>query len=246
MKKVFKNKSYHKPKLMSKIISFTVILIGVITFFLVKNFSKNTNQVLIDTASSEINKVLYNFLNTKINHEILNKESLDNILDIYQNSEGEILTVNFNLDKAYLVLDEVSLVLTDSLKDIEGGSIAVGFQDQELSHTTNSLILNIPVGNSLKSMYFFNIGPKVPVKINFVGTVLTNLETKITNYGLNNALVEVFVYMEFHQQIITPFESKDISFKYDAVIASKMIQGKVPAFYGGSIERLSSVYEKNI
>jgi len=36
-----------------------------------------------------------------------------------------------------------------------------------------------------------NLGPKIPVKFDLVGEVIINIETKITNYGINNAMMEI-------------------------------------------------------
>lgn len=247
MKYMFKTKRKWTFKIkISQVIALTFILIGIITFFFLHTFSKKTNDTLINIASGEINKVTYKIITDKINNKILNKETLKNILNIHKNKNDEILYVDFNLDQAYKVLDSVSNIITNSFEGLENGDIDVTFKDEDLTHKVNGLVLNIPVGSSLNSMIFFNMGPKIPVKINFIGTVLTNLETKVTNYGLNNALVEVFVYIEFHNQVITPFEVKDMSFKYDAIIASEMIQGTVPNFYNGVLENQSNIYQKEL
>ena len=165
---------------------------------------------------------------------------------IEKNNQDEILYVDFDLEQAYLVLDQVSNILTNSFDELNSGNVSVAYLDEELSHELGSMVLSIPVGNSFQNMYFYNFGPKVPVRINFVGSVLTNLKTKVTDYGLNNALVELFVYIEFKTQIMSPFDIEEVTLKYDAVIASMMIEGEVPNFYGGTIERESSIYTKEI
>jgi len=245
MKYVFKSKNKYKGKIFNKIIFMTIILVIIFTFFLLYNFNKNINDNLIQISSLEIEKKVYSFITKEINNDILNKETLKNILVITKNNNDEILYVDFDLDKAYKVLDNVSNILNNSFEKMENGEIEVSYFDDSVKNI-NGLFLAIPVGNVFDSLYFYNLGPKVPVKVNFVGTVLSNLETKVTNYGLNNALVEVFVYIEFHNQIIAPFKTKDITFKYDAVIASMMIEGEVPSFYNGTIEKSSNVYSKSI
>lgn len=246
MKYVFKSKCKNNNKIFSVIIFMTIILVISFTFFLLINFNKKINHNIMQISSSEINKKVYSFLTKEINNEILNKNTISDILIINKNSNGEILYVDFNLDKAYKVLDTVSDILNNSFEQIENGKIDISYFDDKMSHNSNSLVLSIPIGSALNSSYFYNLGPKIPVKVNFVGTVLTNLETKITDYGLNNALVEVFVYMEFHNQILAPFKSDDITLKYDAVIASMMIEGQVPTVYNGSINKSSNVYSKEI
>lgn len=244
--KLKKKCNFNDKKVLSKLLFLTIFLIIGFTFFLLTKFSLQISNNIINISEAEINKISYSFITNKINHDLLNKETLNNILIITKNDKEEILYVDFNFDVAYQVLDNISNTLTSSFKKLETGEVGIAYYDKNASHKTNGIILNIPIGSVMKNNYFYNLGPKIPVKVNFVGTVLTNLETKITNYGLNNALVEVFVFIEFHNQIMAPFNTKDMTFKYDAVIASMMIEGKVPSFYNGSISKTSEVFRENI
>lgn len=246
MKYVFKSKCKYNFKILGKIMFLTLILIILFTFFLLTKFNKNVSDNLLEISSLELNRVMYSLITDRINNKVLNTDTLNDILIINKNKNDEILYVDFDLDKAYKVLDNVSNILTSSFKKIENGEVSVGYLDESLSHDVNGMILNVPIGSTLNSIYFYNLGPKIPVRINFIGNVLTNLQTKVTNYGLNNALVEVFVYIEFNCNILAPFKTKDINLKYDAVIASMMIEGEVPNFYSGAIERTSSIYRKSI
>ncbi len=245
MKHIFKSKNKYQKKILSKILFFTIILIIIFTLFLLINFNKKTNKNISNISKTELNNLIYKFLTERINNDILNKESLKNILIINKNKNDEILYVDFNLDNAYKLLDKISQILTNSLKETKNGNIDINYYNQELSTKTNSLILNIPIGNLFNSLYFYNIGPKIPVKINFVGSLLTNLETKITNYGLNNALVEVYVYITINCEIISPFKIEPLNLKYNSIIASLMIEGEVPSFYNGNIEKNSAIYSKS-
>lgn len=246
MKAKFKTKCQYKNKNHGRIIFITITFIGIFTFFLLTKFNKNLKNTLLNISESEIKRITYSIITDRLNNSVLNKDTLKDILIITKNKNDEILYVNFNLDKAYKVLDNVSSILTNSLKNLENGSINISYLDKEMSHNANGLILNIPIGTGLKNNLFYNLGPKIPLKINFIGSVLTNLETKVTNYGLNNALVEVFVYVEFSNNIIGPFGSREINFKYDAVIASMMIEGEVPSFYNGVIESTSNPLVKSL
>ncbi len=245
MKHIFKSKNKYKKKTFSKLIIFTIVLIIIFTLFLLINFNKRFNKTASNISKEELNRLIYSFTTEKINNNLLNKESLEDILIINKNKNDEILYIDFNLDKAYKILDQVSNVLTYSLKEIENGNISINYYDEKLSHNTNSLILSIPIGSLFNSLYLYNIGPKIPIKINFIGSLLTNLETKITNYGLNNALVEVYIYITINCEILSPFKIDNINLKYNSPIASMMIEGKVPNFYNGEITKNSTIYSKS-
>ncbi len=246
MKNGFKSTRVFHGKVLSKIIFMTIIFVVLFTIFLLSKFVKNMDRTLIEISEDEITRVTYCFITDELNHSIFNETNLEDILMIEKNSQGEILYVDFNLDQAYLVLDQVSSILTNSFEELESGNVSVAYEDSKLSHELGSMVLSIPIGNSFSHLYFYNLGPKIPVRINFIGSVLTNLKTKVTDYGLNNALVELFVYIEFKTQIMSPFQVEEITLEYDAVIASMMIEGEVPSFYGGTIERESNIYTKDI
>lgn len=246
MRNGFKSIRKFHGKILSKIIFMTIILVILFTIFLLSRFMGNLNDSLLDISKSEINRVTYEFITEKLDSQVFNNELLEDILIIEKNTDGEILYVDFDLEQAYLVLDEVSTILNESFHDLESGNVSVAYLDQELSHELGSMVLSIPIGNSFNNLYFYNFGPRIPVRIHFIGSVLTNLKTKVTDYGLNNALVEMFVYIQFKTQIMSPVQVEEITLEYDAVIASMMIEGEVPQFYGGTIERESSIYTKEI
>ncbi len=249
MKTKFKSKKtkfkYNKKISLSKI-PLTIILIIIFTLFLLIKFNQKMNQNLINISELELKRATSNLINTKITHDILNKDTLNNILIINKNSKGEILYVDFNLDNAYQTLDNITNILMNAIKEMQNGTISLAYFNASLSDKTKGLVLNIPLGSTLNSAYFYNFGPKIPTKINFIENILTNLETKVTNYGFNNALVEVYVDIKLTSDIIAPFKTKTIDLEYKTIISSLMIEGEVPDFYNGVIEKASATYSNNL
>ena len=83
--------------------------------------------------------------------------------------------------------------------------------------------------------FLSNLGPKIPVKINLVGNIISGVETKVTNYGINNAMIEVYVHLQVNIQVILPFLSDTVQVDTLVPIAMKLIQGSVPNYYGGNL-----------
>ena len=72
---------------------------------------------------------------------------------------------------------------------------------------------------------------------------VANIKTKVTNYGFNNALLEIYVTVELQKLIITPLGKKTTPFNYDIIIGALVINGAVPEFYGGSYETYSNILD---
>ncbi len=246
MKNGFKSIRKYSGKNISRIVFVTIILIIFLTIFLFVKFINGIDETIINISTNEIRRVTYSFITNKLNSSVFNNNSLNDILILEKNNKGEIIYVDFDLEQAYIVLDEVSKILTESFSALENGNITVNYLDKSLTHELGSMVLSIPIGNSFNNLYFYNFGPRIPVKVNFIGSVLTNLKTKVTNYGLNNALVEMFVYIEFNIQIMGPYKVEEVNLEYDAVIASMMVEGEVPSWYGGLIESQSNAYTKKV
>lgn len=219
-----------------------VLLISVITTFLFDVFNTKITPKLVEVSEQNLNKITYSIIMDYLDENLLNQEYLDNILIITKNKNQEIVTVDFNLEQAYIVLNEITRRLEENLNELEKGNIKIDYYDSYLSNGVDGLVLAMPIGVVSNKSYLSNLGPKIPVKIKFVGTLITNLKTKITNYGLNNALVEVYAYIMITEEVTTPVTFNELKTEYDVLIAAKMINGRVPSFYGDAITTESSLF----
>ena len=67
------------------------------------------------------------------------------------------------------------------------------------------IIYEIPMGLVSSNVFLSNLGPKVPLKLFLVGDVTSNITSKVTEYGINNALLEIGVNVEVTTKINLPF-----------------------------------------
>ncbi len=232
MTKFKKRKKYR----ISKVVILDIALIFFFTYILFNWYSKFVSKRLIDIAHVKLNEFMDYFLSNKINYDLFKGDNLKDIIVINKNSDGEILYVSYDMDKSYKVLDLVTKELEDNINDLENGNVG---NTQNISGGKNGILLKLPmfIGNNA---IISNLGPKIYVPINFVGSILTNLKTKITDYGINNALVEIYVTVKLSTNIISPTSSKEMVIDYDVLIASVVVNGRVPSVYGGLIESKSS------
>lgn len=232
MTKFKKRKKYR----ISKVVILDIALIFFFTYILFSGYSKFVSKRLIDIAHVKLNEFMDYFLSNKINYDLFKGDNLKDIIVINKNSDGEILYVSYDMDKSYKVLDLVTKELEDNINDLENGNVG---NIKNISGGKNGILLKLPmfIGNNV---IISNLGPKIYVPINFVGSILTNLKTKITDYGINNALVEIYVTVKLSTNIISPTSSKVEVIDYDVLIASVVVNGRVPSIYGGLIQSKSS------
>lgn len=238
MKRIRKRK---KLKMMTKIY-IVIFLIISFTYFFVHQYFAKINPKIIEVANQKIEKVYKYFLSTNVGYDLLKDLSLNDILEINKNKDGEILNVDFNLKKSYQTLEIITNKLTENINDLESGNVKVN--DKNIISRENSLVLELPMFMASDYALLSNLGPKIYFQANFIGTLLTNVKTKITNYGMNNALVEIYSTLELTYEVISPV-TKDIrKLDYEVLLASSIINGRVPEFYGGEIAKETQIVKK--
>lgn len=220
------------------IIVFLASLIwAVILFNIFANKLYNKASTLIN---AKIDKIVYQFFSDLITDDVINKESINDILNITKNNQGEILAVTYDLEKSYAILTKVSNILERGLSNLENGQIDVTIYDKYIESGPRGLILYIPFFLNSHNIFINNLGPKIPVLINLNESLLTNIKTKVTNYGFNNALLEIYITVEIDKLIITPMKENSQKLNYDILVASLVVNGSVPEFYGDSLEAFSN------
>ena len=242
-------KRYSRLKLkrsikLSYVIMIVLFLIVFNVIFLFSIFNKKINTKIIKVANMDVDKIIDNIVT-----EYSLKEDYDTIKDILiisKNKNDEIIDVSFDLKKVYNFSSHITEQLKSDLYDLKKGNTAIDFNDEYLLNDKEYFVLLIPMGILSDNTYFSNMGPKIPVKIKFIGNLYTNVKTKITDYGINNSLIEVYTTIDISTLIITPVASKRVKRSYDVLIASKIIEGKVPDIYGGIYEKNSNIIKKEI
>ena len=239
MRKKFKKINKKNTNIITHIVVF--FLIFIISIILVNLYGKKSNDDIKNVVDQKIDKILYQLFNELVTNDVINKENINNMLIITKNNKGEILTVNYDLEEAYKILTSITKLLSESIKNLENGKISVNIDDKYLKSGKNGLILYVPFFLSSKNVFLNNLGPKIPILINFNENILTNVKTKVTNYGFNNALLEIYITVEMQKLIITPVARNDSKFNYDILVAALVVNGSVPEFYGGYYQSSSSI-----
>lgn len=231
-KYIFKKKFKFIEKIIILII---LIIIGLI--FVFRYISKTITPVLLSYAETEAKKFMNIIINKSINECSIN--NLDDLV-IVKEKDGIINTVDFNVNEVNNMLAKIGDKVEENMKKLENGTLTgiPGYDDTDLS---KGIIYKFPSALFFKDNVISNIGPKIPVKIDMRGSITTNIDTKLTNYGINNALVEIFINISLDEQILLPFTVKTINIENNIPVVLKLIEGVVPKYYSNGINNSSPI-----
>lgn len=236
----------HKKKKL-KLSTKLFIIIGLIIFLtciLLNYYYNKINPKIVEVSQEKIEKLTENYLTENIGYNLLKDIKFGEILEINKNSEGEILYLDYNLEKSYKVLQIITDEVIRKINELENGKVDVSFYDDELISNNHGLMLKVPLLIASSNALLANMGPKIYIKINFDDSILTNIKSKVTNYGMNNALIELYVTIKIKHMLLSPVVNKKQTIKYNVLVAAKVINGRVPEFYGGELIKDSTLYNQ--
>lgn len=240
-------KNNKKHRRLNKLLIVTMSIAILIGISLGK-ISKVFTPILLETAELEINKFSTIVVNKAISQVLEDKINTDEIFSTITDERGNIQTVDFNPIIVNQVLNIATTVVQNNLRMLEEGNLdSIGIYDMnitkvKLNKLKKGIITEIPIGVIFKNSVLSNVGPKIPIRMHYLGDVNSDIKTKITPYGINNALVEISIHLQMTAQIILPFMTDKMNLECNIPIAIKMIQGNIPNYYGSGLLKDSSIY----
>lgn len=221
-----------------KVSIFIIFLIILIAILMFKQFCDDTTSLLLSYTEIKMNDYLESIASDY--EKIMTETENLNLLEVKENKNGEIIGMDYDLNKIYTISAHLTEYLNNHLKNYDELSSTL---KKDFKMNESSLLFLVPFGQLLDNVYLSQIGPKIPVIVNLENSVFTNVSTKVTDYGLNNALLNVVLKVRLGYQIITPSQKEKKTLEYELLISSSVIEGKVPNFYGGSMESKTTFFE---
>jgi len=225
-----------------------IISLLIAIFLLFRYINKRVSPILLDYAEMESKKLATIVVSKAINNEIAKELTVENLFVITKSDEGEIRTIDFNPVIVNQLLLKATTAVQTNLKYLEDGeidklelgdNILINYDPDNLRE---GIFFKIPAGVVFNNSLLANLGPKIPVRFSLVGDIIANIVTDVTNYGINNALIEAKMSLILNQKVILPIATKDTSVEVSIPIALKIVQGVVPEYYFNGFSKNSEVF----
>ena len=199
-------------KMKSKVILFIIIVIF-FSILLIYYYSFKISPVLLKYAKIEGKKQAIDIISKNLSDDIVECLNDKELFTVEKDNNGNIEMIDYNTKVVNKILSITSKQVTNNFSELE--------------KKNNSIIKKIPMGIITNNVFFDNLGPKIPIKMELDGNVLTSLKTKVKNYGVNSALIEVYVNIEANVDIIIPFCNTKIKVTNEVPISIKVAKGNV-------------------
>lgn len=229
---------------------FILVFSILISFVSVIHISKKLTPILLELATMKLNKYSTTIVNKAVSQVIDDKIEIDSLFEIVKNKNDEIQMIDFDSAKVNHALNIATTVVQNNIKILESGDVPSVVDDElehdEINNLAKGIVVEVPIGSALGITFLANLGPMLPIRFQYIGDVNSNIETKVTPYGLNNALMEINIHLEMTAQIYLPFQTEIKTIECTIPLVIKMINGSVPNYYSGRIETNSKLYSNPI
>lgn len=206
------------------------IIIFILSLEWINLLGKMVNSNFTFLIKQNVKKEINHYLFYSFSREVAEKFKVDDLISLNLNKKDEIISVDYNMDKVYVLLGESLEILYNNLEKI----------DFSMNYKVNDKnILWVPLGIGNKNILISNFGPKIPIKIDILIDSSMGYKTKVKNYGINNVLLELYLDISVSSSLLTPVSKEEIKDNFSILIASRIIAGSVPDYYNGILESTS-------
>ena len=237
-----------KKHIISKknIFIFTLILIFISLVFIINFIGNKITPGVVSYAETELEKFTTRIINSVISTEIKDI-SLEELFIITKDNNDYIKTIDYNPIIVNGVLSNITTKVDRLLRNVENGENLFELsndilENYDIEKLKKGIIFEMAITTIFDNPLLSNLGPRIPVRIFMLGSTSSNINTKITNYGINNALIETSIVIDLKLQIVLPYKTEKVSFQNSIPISLKLIQGIVPNYYFNGIDKNSSSF----
>ncbi len=228
---------------------FIYSLVGIIIFtsLLLYYVGNKMWPVLVRYAKTDANHVITEVANQAVQKEIIQLLSDEELFVVEKETDGTITMIDFDSVILNQLLQKTNTIIQSYLLAVEEGNVDflkennITLDNVLLQKLAEGRIALVPMGIATGNALLANLGPKIPVRIHFIGNVSSHVKSKVENYGINNALLSSYIQVSITAEVILPLSIDQIDLTIDIPLSIKMIQGKVPTYYQSGYHDNSSL-----
>ena len=205
-----------------------LLFIIIFIILLIKVFDEKATPIIKNYANVQTKRIGIEILRSVATKEVNKVIKSNELFKITKDNTGKIESIDFDTTVVNEALIAASKNVRSRLKEIEKGKNL----PMELSEGNgkDGVIFYVPIGIILGNSFLSDIGPRIPVRIKYSGNVGLDVKTRVKEYGINSALIEIYIYIEVTQRTILPFSSNDVKLHSEIPIVMKVIKGDLPNY----------------
>ena len=223
-------------------ISLLIILLTMINIWFINTRTKNKIMNYSFMIASKITKYVINnaYVREKVNYYA------QDIYDIVKSDSNEIKNIIYDSGVINDLVNSITERIYNMFNMIEKSDLSkLNIKEDILSSSNNNIngiIIEVPSGLITNNFLLSNLGPKIPVKISLTGEYESYVSTDVIEYGINNAMLTIYINIKVSEQITLPFITDKVVVENKIPIFMSLVNGTIPNYYIGGFNKNSNIY----
>ena len=193
------------PKLILGIIA-TCVLFNSILYF----FDKNILPAVLTIGEEQLKREATEIINETALDIYSNQFDYSDMIIIEKDNDGNITMLRADTVKLNYLSSKLILASNDKFGKL-----------QEMG-------LEVPLGYMTKNLVFYNLGPKVNIKMTQIGNITSSYESVFESAGINQTRHKIYLNVNMKMKIVVPLNSRDVEVACQIPVAETIIVGKIP------------------
>lgn len=206
--KTHRNMNFKQEKIFSNLL---IVLIIIVAFnFIIYIFGKRILPIVLNIGEIKIKSEAIKIINEESVNVYSENFKYDDIINIEKDADGNITMIRADAVKQNYLASQVVLKCNERLSELE------------------DLGVKIPLGYLTNNVMFYNMGPKITVKVQQIGSITTSYESKFESAGINQTRHKIYLNLTTTMRVVVPFNSKEIEVTCQIPVSDTIIVGKIP------------------
>ncbi len=192
--------------------------------------------------ASKITKYVVNnaYVREKVNYYA------NDIYDIVKDDSNEIKNIVYDSAVINDLINSITDRVYNMFNMLEYGDLSkLNIRENILTTGVNDkdgIVIEVPSGVVTDNYLLSNLGPKIPIKLSLTGEYESYITTDVIEYGINNAMVTVYINVRVSEQITMPFVNDKIVIENKIPIFMSLVNGTIPNYFIGGFSKNSNLY----
>ena len=193
------------PKLILGIIAICVLFNSILYFF-----DKNILPAVLTIGEEQLKREATEIINETALDIYSNQFDYSDMIIIEKDNDGNITMLRADTVKLNYLSSKLILASNDKFGKL-----------QEMG-------LEVPLGYMTKNLVFYNLGPKVNIKMTQIGNITSSYESVFESAGINQTRHKIYLNVNMKMKIVVPLNSRDVEVACQIPVAETIIVGKIP------------------
>ncbi len=195
---------------------FWLLLILVLVLAAALWMDSNLKPIIVSMAEARCRALAVDVLHSSIREVLEGGVDYGDLMAVRFDSDGRVTMMQANTVRMNNLSNNIARVALDGLQKLDVARI------------------NIPLGSALGSELLAGEGPRIPVRVFPVGSVMASFSSEFETSGINQTRHKVYLKVTTSIQIVIPTEAHVVSVSENVLVAESIIVGQVPErFYSG-------------